>query len=445
MVTSSTSVTVSVAIPPKSKTDPNSIEYSRLALIYSSDPCLQDSRKILIDLEDHSSISRRTTVKSNHGERASSPEKDTGAEKETEEKTVVRKVKVTNLESGKFYFFQLIAGIQDVDGPPTDAESIFVDGLPQAPPKPMAVVDFDNNCITIFSDLGSTTGSPIQSYRLYHSVDSNMESKFLIDEISSSNLKLESGKIKFVFSNPELRLSHYFNVTAVNMMGESLPSEISDKCVIGNINRVTVLDYAPSQPSKPIIKKLSGTSLQISSQITPNGGSDVDFFTISIFKSNEDSEEKIKTSSEILYGTHLEHVIDGLELETSYEFQVIARNGVGPSSPSEKSDKIRLGIFLLIIILDALVPIAESPQILILNPTSVKIILPNISFKKPIIKEFRISWSPTTDFQSDLATTITCPSNNSFYILEDLPECQSFYFGICLIGESSGNLFYILI
>lgn len=345
-VTSSTSVTVTVFVPQKSKTD--SIEFTRLVLLYSSAPCMQDSHKILIDLEDQSSLSRKTTAKSVHSDRASSPERQTGPEKEPEEKTVSRKVKVTNLESGKFYYFQLIAGIQDVDGPPTDPESIFVDGVPQPPTKPIAVVDFDNTCFNIFSDLGSTTGSPIQSYRLYHSVDSSMDPKFLIDEISASNLKLENGKIKFVFSNPELRLSHFFNVTAVNMMGESSPSEISEKCVIGKVIKL-ILDYAPSQPSKPIIKKLSGTSLQISSQITPNGGSDVDFFTVTIFKSSGESEENIETNSEVLYGSQLEHIIDGLELETSYEFQVVAKNGVGESIPSEKSDKIRLGILFSII------------------------------------------------------------------------------------------------
>jgi hypothetical protein len=43
-----------------------------------------------------------------------------------EEKLVHRKVKVTNLESGKLYFFQVVAGFQDVDGTPSKVESIFV-------------------------------------------------------------------------------------------------------------------------------------------------------------------------------------------------------------------------------------------------------------------------------------------------------------------------------
>jgi len=393
---------------------------------------MQDSHKILIDIEDHHKrISSKTAIKAIHGDKEAIAEKEGGAEKESEEKTVMRKVKVTNLESGKFYFFQLIAGFQDVDGSPTEPESIFVDGLPQPPPKPLTVVNLDNTSIVILSELGSTTGSPIESYRLYHSVDSSMEPKFLIDEISANNLELQGEKIKFVFSNAELRLSHYFNLTAVNKMGESISSDISDKCVI---------DYVPNQPSKPIIKKLSATSLQISSTVTSNGGSDVDEFTISMFKLGEDGEILIKTNIENHHGSYLEHVIDGLEPETAYEFQVVAKNVVGSSIPSEKSDSINLGKNFAIIILDALVPVANSPQIQIINSKSVKIIFPNIStIKKPAIKNFRISWSPTTDFNSNEATTITCPSTNTTFVVEDLPESQSLYFGISLVGESSGN------
>jgi len=331
---------VAVTIPAKSKTD--LIEYSRLALVYSGDPSMQDSRKILIDLEDHhKNVSSRMSIKAIHGDKEAIAEKEEVMEKDTEEKTVIRKVKVTNLESGKFYFFQLIAGFQDVDGTPTEPESVFVDGLPQPPPKPMTIVNLDTPGIIILCEPGSTTGSAIESYRLYHSVDSSMSLKFLIDEISASNLELEGGKIKFVLSNPELRIPHYFNVTAVNKMGESICSDISEKCVI---------DFAPNQPSKPIIKKLSATSLKISSHVIPNGGSDVELFIISMFKPGEDRVTHFKTNCEIIHGTHLEHVIDGLEPEIDYEFQVVAKNEAGSSIPSEKSDVINLGKNILIII-----------------------------------------------------------------------------------------------
>ena len=220
-VASSTSVIVTIAVPQKAKTD--SVEYSRLTLIYSSDPSMQDNHKVLIDLDDHQSISRKATIS----------EKEFTAEKENNEKTISRKVKVTNLESGKFYFFQLVAGFQDVEGTPTELESIFVDGLPEPPAKPIANINFDNSSITIFSELGSTTGSAIQSYRLYHSADYKMKTNFLVDEVSVKDLQLEEGRIKFVFTNPELRLSHFFHITTVNGMGESAPSEVSEKCIIG--------------------------------------------------------------------------------------------------------------------------------------------------------------------------------------------------------------------
>jgi hypothetical protein len=88
------------------------------------------------------------------------------------------------------------------------------------------------------------------------------------------------------------------------------------------------------------------------------------------------------------------------------------------------------------------VPIADSPKIQIINSSSVKINFPDISsIKNPAIIQFRISWSPNTDFNSNEATTITCPSTNSYFIVQDLPECQSLHFGICLVGKNSGNSF----
>jgi hypothetical protein len=92
--------------------------------------------------------------------------------------------------------------------------------------------------------------------------------------------------------------------------------------------------------------------------------------------------------------------------------------------------------------LDALVPIAEAPKIQLVSTTSVKVIFPNISsIKKPVLEQFRISWSNTPDLNSEMATTVTCAVSNTAFVVEDLPECQTFYFGICLIGENSGNFY----
>ena len=66
---------------------------------------------------------------------------------------------------------------------------------------------------------------------------------------------------------------------------------------------------------------------------------------IEVLNSNDESKKEIKNNVDVLYGTQLEYVIDGLELDTTYEFQVIAQNIVGQSIPSEMSEKISLGIF----------------------------------------------------------------------------------------------------
>jgi hypothetical protein len=166
-----------------------------------------------------------------------------------------------------------------------------------------------------------------------------MIESFLAGEIKIADVagKADIDKFKFTFDNPELRVSHFFKITAVNAMGESLGSDTSEKAVI---------DFVPNQPSKAVVKKLSSTSVQVLSSVTPNGGSEIDKFRILLYK--KIGQEEATMQEFPVYDFHrgeLENTLSSLEPDTTYEVQIIASNCMGSSKPSEKSDPVNLGEF----------------------------------------------------------------------------------------------------
>jgi hypothetical protein len=288
------------------------------------------------------------------------------------------------------------------------------------------------------------TGSAIQLYRLYHSTDASMKESFLAGEIKVADVatKPDSEKYKFTFDNPELRLSHYFKITAVNAMGEGPGSDTTEKAVI---------DFAPRQPSKPIVKKLSSSSVQVSSKVLPNGGSEIDKFKILLSKV---TGEGVTSTQEFpvyeFYRGELEYTLSSLEPDTTYEVCVIASNCMGASDPSEKSDPVNLGKLLMLIIflkttkmgLDALVPLADPPQLEALpGGTCVKITLPDVSsISKPVIKAFRINWSEDkADFNSPLAATMRLDAAEKSTVVDHLHAGGLFFFAVSLIGAHEGG------
>lgn len=211
------------------------------------------------------------------------------------------------------------------------------DGLPFAPDQPKVLVDLLPPLMTIQFGPADCTGSAIQSYRLYHSTDASMKESFLAGEIKVADVasKPDSEKYKFILDNPELRVSHFFKITAVNAMGESPGSDTTEKATI---------DFVPRQPSKPIVKKMSSTSVQVSSKVIPNGGSEIDKFRILLSKVASEGES---VTQEVpvyeFYRGELEYTLSSLEPDTMYELCVIASNCMGASEPSEKSDPVNLG------------------------------------------------------------------------------------------------------
>ncbi|KAJ3287006.1 hypothetical protein HK104_008794, partial [Borealophlyctis nickersoniae] len=337
-------------------------------------------------------------------------------------------VQVVGLECGKFYYFQLVASHLDVDGPPSLIENILVDALPPPPPKPIATVYYDPLCIHIHipsspttpltpsshhattSQPGTATSShsPIQKYRIYHSNEPNALEEFFIAEVevkrgasrrrkhkraqsSNSDRVTESaggadgetaravggrGGVVFVYNSPQLGVPHYFRVRAVNAMGVGEYSEKSDEVLV---------DIVPSQPGKPRIKKLTATSIRVCAATIPNGGSDIDTFRITVCKippesegSKEDQVEHAETTeekTEILVPASPEsvnsgefvHAIDELHPGTTYKLTVEAKNREGWSEASEFSDPVNL---------DIMIPSPSHFTIDITSPTSAHVTLP---------------------------------------------------------------------
>ena len=102
------------------------------------------------------------------------------------------------------------------------------------------------------------------------------------------------------------------------------------------------VDFAPSQPSKPNIKKLSSSSVQVSSKVVPNDGSDIEKFTIQVYKALDPSNRRVIVVE--AQRQELEFTVEGLEPDTQYQFEICAINSVGSSIPSEPSDSVNVGM-----------------------------------------------------------------------------------------------------
>ena len=169
-------------------------------------------------------------------------------------KPLIKKIKVTNLDSGKFYFFNLVAGFFDVEGSPSSTESLLVDGLPLASARPTLKIDTSSSSprIVISVPPAECPGSAIQSYRLYHSTtDSSMKESFLVSELKVHGApehgeESKSTEIKFTINDPELRVSHWFRVSAVNAMGEGPLSEVTERGLIGKFLE-NIYNFGPQE------------------------------------------------------------------------------------------------------------------------------------------------------------------------------------------------------
>ena len=86
--------------------------------------------------------------------------------------------------------------------------------------------------------------------------------------------------------------------------------------------------------------------MQVSSRVEFNGGSEVDRFHIDFYKIQGTERSKTEIQIPVNHRSDLEYTVEGLEPDSTYEFQIAAENCVGRSGLSEISEPVNLGICL---------------------------------------------------------------------------------------------------
>ncbi|RKO85392.1 hypothetical protein BDK51DRAFT_48057 [Blyttiomyces helicus] len=275
---------------------------------------------------------------------------------------VQKMVRIVGLEAGRYYFFQLVAGHEDVDGPPTPIEGILVDALPTAPPKPSVAITPGRRAISVLiQHEPATGGSKALRYKVYHSNDASMQEHFLVAEIDVAAAAAETngdGPLAFDYDAPQIAVPHYFRVAAVNLMGEGPSSVPSEEAFI----------------------------VQISTTVSTEGQSEVESYVVIVHRESTSDPETLPLKTEQLLvpatapsgPAEMVHTIDNLTPGMAYRFQVEAVNRVGRSEPSENSDRINF---------DVLIPVPDRLTAEILSPTSVRLVMPTVpaSSNVPIV------------------------------------------------------------
>ncbi|KAI8911504.1 hypothetical protein EDD86DRAFT_245786 [Gorgonomyces haynaldii] len=280
-------------------------------------------------------------------------------------KPVTLNVNIDDLEPAQFYYFHLRPGYVDIDGPPCAAEGILVDVPPQTPKNVSAVVLAESGQLQVQFEKPGFTGSPITSYRLYHSHKPDFVEKYLACDQQAEEMTFVDEKILiFLFSEPQIGVPYYFKVAAVNQAGE------------GDLN------YAPPTPQKPTIKRLFNTAISLSSQVGEFKGSSVEYFTIHVFKTNNGQLQEEQTIKALGKGSEFKHTIENLEANTTYQFHVTASNHCGTSEPSEPSESVDVS---------AMIPALSHIDVKVASATSLIVWLPPLTAGgKPHIQGYKV-------------------------------------------------------
>nr|KAJ3422380.1 Lebercilin [Polyrhizophydium stewartii] len=435
-VTSATSIQVSLAMPLLTE----SHQISRFVVYYSDDPSMAgnvQTKKIQVDAAE--------LVKASAAAAAAATGNATSAAKPAP-KDLTKTFALTGLTSGKRYYLQVTSCHADVESDPSRPEVVLVDTAPLAPTNLKTNVTLSPTAVRlVFKPPASNGGSPIARYRVYTSPTASFAEKFLVAEIGVDELIQEQGDAVAVsYYDPQIAVPMFFKIAAVNVLGEGALSETSPE---------TIVDFAPNQPSKPVVKRISSSSVQVLSRVEPNRGSPVQSFLVLMFKSGDVGPEQqqaggsahgstqmlgLMDRKEIVVPTlhghpyDLTYTVEGLDRGTTYRFQVQASNAGGDSTFSDLSEEANI---------DVLVPAPGDLFVEILSASSVRAIMPSISsIEQPKIIGFKVAWSAEPDIVlSDTAPLV--PADATDYVVEGLTEGCSYYFAVCLVGEHEEGVF----
>ncbi|KAJ1561963.1 hypothetical protein HK096_002671, partial [Nowakowskiella sp. JEL0078] len=236
-------------------------------------------------------------------------------------------IEISGLICGIYHYFQASLKIHNIESNPRRIDPLLIDLPANTPPKPTVNILTDTS--TTFKSIEVVLTPPIPNggskptkFRLYHSSDSLVADMVLLSEIdaitqnypeilleptpsqvlsqslthtrSFSSTKYDfhhqfnSNELKkypvtqirsiqpivFIYKTPTPCIPHYFSVSVINLSGESPRSQTSIPVVV---------DYAPSKPSMPIIKKINSSSVMLSCTCKSNG-SEINAFRIAYFK-----------------------------------------------------------------------------------------------------------------------------------------------------------------
>ncbi|KAL5038487.1 hypothetical protein BDV3_006364 [Batrachochytrium dendrobatidis] len=410
VVTSATSVQITLSAPSPKNDIP---VLSWLMLYYSNDPAMSERAK-----------SRRVSVDSS----GKIQEKD-------------RVFVLNELEPGSHYYFHVTTGHDDVESDPSRPEIVLVDAIPSAPTAITTTIILSPPSIRIaFKPPMDTTGTAVTKYRVYSSSSSAFHDRFLVLETDAADAVEEHDGTKAVtYYDPQVSVPLYFKIAAVNTMGEGPLSDTSSE---------TILDFPPNQPSKPTVKKISLSSVQISANVKPNKGTPVQSFVVVISKvqsqisgqATGNSTEQIQNINKeiVVPTTHghpndLLYIIDNLERGTIYRFSVQASSFGGDSPMSELSDNVDI---------DALIPTSGDPTITVLSPSSIQVEFPSVvHIEQPKLEGFKIVWSIDPDLHTLSGFTQTISLEQLSYTVHNLPEGECLYVSICLIGMHEEGMY----
>lgn len=246
--------------------------YTAFKLLFSSSADLQTSGDVReINLEIPNATSVKTGTVSSNKKRANQETPKKSAEivnvKQQKQEVQPKWLRIEGLDPGKTYYFSLVCGIEGLFGKPTKAESLLVDVKPDEPGRPTASGTTNPAQVTInICPSMPNGGSPVKVYKIYGQIlDSSHPERFLISEYTAND------RYEFKYNQVQYAKPYRFQVSAVNVAGESEPSEWTAPIS---------LDVVPNKPSKPTLTKLSGTSVKLHVDVVDNGSSDIAEFKV---------------------------------------------------------------------------------------------------------------------------------------------------------------------
>ena len=197
------------------------------------------------------------------------------------------------------------------------------------------MIEYEKKQIQIlFKQPEISDGSPISSFKIYYSSTPTPESKSLFKKVNYDEVfKDTNGNLLVSYDNPVVGTPYYFFVTACNKIGESLPSEASP---------VNIVDYKPSKPEAPLVKKLDGKTVVVFGKSVVGEGSPPSHFVLITEKSGVTvkSRHEVMTRHTSISEMKLFYAVDeGIK----YRFAISAVNKEGESEVSSYTPEVDIG------------------------------------------------------------------------------------------------------